>query len=236
MREVHRKSARATRRVDEHERAVGSARPLHARHRTRRRLVVRPAVRVDALFGARNCNGARFGLDDRRLPEMRRVGRSLRELRRELAERQVLRLLLDQAERRDVPERRRATVAEHDLVAVGRAEQRREPLADTSYDALHTLLAVRRPEVRRPGGRERGELLRTHLRRAGPEPPVTRAQLSRDHEIGVAHPPILSDPRCALRYRADHDHVVYTACRGRGPTEVGMGLDLGDAVEAFDGI
>src|SRR4051812_22619170 len=154
---------------------------------------------------------------------MRRLRRSLRELRRELAERQVLRLLLDQPERRDVPERRRAAVAEHDLVTVGRAEQRREPLADTSYDALHTLLAVRRPEVRRPGGRERGELLGTHLRRAGPEPPVTRAQLSGDHEIGVAHPPILSDLRYALRYRADHDHAVCAACRGRGDTEVGTG-------------
>src|SRR3954463_14726946 len=133
---------------------------------------------------------------------MRRLRRSLGELRRELTERQVLRLLLDQAERSDVPECRRPAVAEHDLVAVRRAEQRREPLADTSYDALHTLLAVRRPEVRRPGGREGSQLLRTHLRRAGPEPPVTRAQFSRDHKIGVAPPPILSDPRCALRYRA----------------------------------
>src|SRR3954451_14437119 len=122
---------------------------------------------------------------------MRRLRRSLRELRRELTKRQVLRLLLDQPERRDVPERRRATVAEHDLVTVGRAEQRREPVADTSYDALHTLLAVRRPEVRRPGGREGSQLLRTHLRRTGADPPVTRAQLSRDHEMGVPPPPIL---------------------------------------------
>src|SRR4051812_14183845 len=122
---------------------------------------------------------------------MRRVRRSLGKLRRKSTERQVLRLLLDQAERSDVPECCRPAVAEHDLVAVRRAEHRREPLADTSYDALHTLLAVRRPEVRRPGGREGSQLLRAHLRRTGPEAAVTRAQLSRDHEIWFAPPPIL---------------------------------------------
>ena len=50
------------------------------------------------------------------------VGR-LGELRGELTEAQVLALLADQAEGRDVPERRGAAVAQHHLVAVGQAEQ-----------------------------------------------------------------------------------------------------------------
>ena len=50
-----------------------------------------------------------------------------RELRRELPEAEVLGALADQAEGRDVPERRRPAVAEDDLVALGQRESWARP-------------------------------------------------------------------------------------------------------------
>ena len=51
------------------------------------------------------------------------------ELRRELAEHEVLGAPLDEAERGGIPERGAAAVAEQDLVAVGQREQLGEALA-----------------------------------------------------------------------------------------------------------
>ena len=113
-------AARAGGRVDEHELAVGrrAVGPADVGHDAGRRLVVGPAVRVDV--GVRRCAlgmGAGGRLDDLGLVEMRRGRDDRGELRGELAERQVLAAALDQAERRRVPERRRAAVAEQHLVA-----------------------------------------------------------------------------------------------------------------------
>ena len=100
------------------EQATGSG-AYDGRHHGRRGLVVRPGVDVDALLGDRNSAGAGVGLDHRRVREPGCRGSRSGELRRELAEGQVLAPLLDQPEGRHVPERRRAAVAEHHLVAVG---------------------------------------------------------------------------------------------------------------------
>ena len=97
---------------------------------------------------------------------MRRGGRRLGELRRELAEHQVLAALLDQAERGGVPEDRRAAVAEHDLPAVGQSEQLGQPGAHGADEALHRRLAVRRADRPSAGGDERVDLLGADLRRA----------------------------------------------------------------------
>ena len=64
------------------------------------------------------------------------------ELRRELAEAEVLGAFAHQAERRDVPERRRAAVAEDDLVALGQGEELGQALADVADQARTGRLAV----------------------------------------------------------------------------------------------
>ena len=58
---------------------------------------------------------------------------------------------LDQAERRDVPERRGAAVAEHDLVALGQREQLGEPLAHPADQARTGACRCEVPMQRRAG-------------------------------------------------------------------------------------
>ena len=69
-------------------------------------------------------------VDDDRVGQERRLARAGRELGRELAVGQVQRALADQAAGGGVPERRRAAVAERDLVAVGQREQLAQAGAD----------------------------------------------------------------------------------------------------------
>ena len=82
--------------------------------------------------------------------DLRRSRGGRGELRRELAEHEVLALPFDEPERRDVPEGCRSAVAEHDLPAVGQAEQRRQPGAHRSHDSPHRLLAMGRAEPALP--------------------------------------------------------------------------------------
>ena len=70
------------------------------------------------------------------------------ELRAELAVGQVQRPLVDQPERRGIPERRRAAVAEDDLVAVGHREKFAQPVADPADEVLDRGLPVRGAEQR----------------------------------------------------------------------------------------
>ncbi len=70
-----------------------------------------------------------------------------RELRRELAEAQVLAAPLDEPEDGRVPERGRAAVAEHDLVAVGEVQQLGEPVAQRADHEPDRGLAVARAQV-----------------------------------------------------------------------------------------
>ena len=96
------------------------------RHHRGRGLVVRPGVDVHALLGHRR-SAASPGR--RRSPTARRATARRRRPAANLAENSPnVRCWLssaDQPVRRDVPERRRAAVAEHDLVALGQREQRR---------------------------------------------------------------------------------------------------------------
>ncbi len=123
---VDREAARAGGGVDKDESAVvGTGHPLDGGHDAGRGLVVGPRVDVDTGLGLRVRTGSGLALEDRRGAEERGLVGHRGELARELAEAEVLRALAHQPEGGDVPERRRATVAEDDLVAVGKAEQRR---------------------------------------------------------------------------------------------------------------
>ena len=179
--EVDRQAAGAGGGVDEDQRAVvGTRGPHDRRHDGGRGLVVRPGVDVDAGLGNGVGKAARVGLDDRRGVEPRRLLGGLGELRRELAEAEVLALLLDEAERRDVPERGGATVAQHDLVALGQVEQSREPLAHPADDVPHRGLAVGRAHQAGTGRGERVEVAGLDLRRAGTEAAVGGLELCGD--------------------------------------------------------
>jgi hypothetical protein len=102
-----------------------------------RRLVVGEGDDVDAVTRRLDVwVASRSAADDDRIGQMRGVLRRLEELRRELTEDVVLTALLDQSERGDVPEHRRAAVAQHDLPAVGQREQFGETGADTADEVL----------------------------------------------------------------------------------------------------
>ena len=106
------------------------------------RLVLRPGVDVDAGLGPGRRAGARLGLDDGGVREERRLVGGGGELRAELAEGQVLRLVLHEAEAGDVPERRGPADAQDDLIALGGAEELAEPVPDRSHEVLDRRLAV----------------------------------------------------------------------------------------------
>jgi hypothetical protein len=92
----------------------------------------------------------------------------------------VLALLADQPERRDVPERGRAAVAEHHLVAVGEREQGHEALAHATDGLFHRRLPVGGAEQRRPGRGQRVEVAGLDLGRSGSEAPVGGQQVGGD--------------------------------------------------------
>src|SRR5690606_13083681 len=101
--------------------------------------------------------------------------RGLGELRPELAEAQVLAATLDEREGGRVPERGRAAVAEHDLVALRQAEELAEARAHPAHELLDRLLPVRGAEQLRMGLKV-GELLGPDLRRPAAETSVGREQ------------------------------------------------------------
>ena len=127
---------------------------------------------------------AGLGGDHRRVGEMRRRGAGVGELAGELAEHEVLAAPLDEPERGDVPEHRRAAVAEHDLPPVGQGEQLGEAAADVADEVLDRRLAVRRADDRRRRGDDGVDLLGSHLRRSAAEPAVGGQQLGGDHQRG----------------------------------------------------
>lgn len=126
--DVDRQAARTGGGVHQDEGALVGARDALDRGRdTGGGLVVGEGVDVDARLGLRVRVGARVGGDDGGVGQPGRELRGLGELRRELAEVQVLGLRLDQAVRRDVPEGGRAAVAEDDLVPLGEEKRLRTP-------------------------------------------------------------------------------------------------------------
>ena len=88
---------------------------------------------------------------------------------------------------------------EHDLVAVGQAEQGGHPGADPADHRLHRIPAMRGPEVRRTGRGQRRQRLRPDLRRSRAEPAVPRPERLRDDECGFAH----VSRSCGVRGDAD---------------------------------
>ena len=161
--------------------------PLHGGHDAGARLVVRPRVDVDAGLGARVGAAAGLARDDGRLAEEGRVLGDGRELAGELAEGEVLGAVADQAEGRDVPERGGATVAEHDLVALGEVEVGGQPGADRLDEVLDRGLAVRGAEHRAADRGQGLDLLGADLRGPGAEPTVGGQQVGGDGDLGVAH-------------------------------------------------
>ena len=114
------------------------------------------------------------------------VGRGrcrLGELRGELAEGEVLAAPFDEAEGGHVPEGRRAAVAEHDLVAVGEAEQLGQARSQAADEGLDRRLAVAGAEHRGGGPGERGHGLGANLGRARAEAAVGRQQVGGDADI-----------------------------------------------------
>jgi hypothetical protein len=99
----------------------------------------------------------------------------------------VQRALAHEAERRGVPERGGPAVAEHDLVALGHAEQLAQARADAADERLDRLLPVR-------GAHQRGavaldearQLGGTDLRRAAAEAAVAGLEVLGDGQGGVS--------------------------------------------------
>jgi hypothetical protein len=136
-------SAGAAGGVDEHERVVVGARgPDDGGHGPGGGLVVRPAVGVDPGLAGGQGDRAGVRLRDHRVSEERCLGDGRGELRGELAIRAERGTVADEADRGGVPEGRRPTVAQDDLVAVGQVEQLGEPLADLADEPLDRRLPV----------------------------------------------------------------------------------------------
>ena len=114
------------------------------------------------------------------LAEVRGGGHARGELRRELAEAQVLAALLDQPEDRRVPEGRGPAVAEHDLVAVGQGEDLGQQVAQARDHELHGRLAVAGAQELGPGGGQGVHRLRTDLGRPAAEAAVGRLEVVGD--------------------------------------------------------
>lgn len=183
--DVDRQAARAGGGVHQDEGALVGARDALDRGRdTRRGLVVREGVDVDARLGLRVRVGARVGGDDGRVGQPRGELGGLRELRRELTEVEVLGLRLDQTVRRDVPEGGGAAVAEDHLVALGEGEEVAYTVAHRADQVLHRSLAVGRTEQRGAGGGQRVERLRPHLGGTGAEAPVGGLDVSGNLDVG----------------------------------------------------
>jgi len=121
----------------------------------------------------------------------------------------VRRAVLDERERGDVPEGRRATVAEGDLVAVGEVEQLCEACAYPADDVLDRRLPVRRAEERAPRRGEGRHLCVTDLRGARAEAAVSGKELGGDldrlrHPQRIAARPVLTP--CSPKLCRDTDY------------------------------
>ena len=160
--------------VDEHE-AVGAGGPLERHRHAGGGLVVGEAVGVDLGVGDGQRVGARVGEQVGRLAQVRGGGDGVGELRRELAEAEVLAALVDEPEAGRVPEAGGAAVAEQHLVAVGQGEQLGQPVAQRPHLELHPGLAVGRAEVVAAGRGQRLHRLGAHLGGAAAEAAVAWA-------------------------------------------------------------
>jgi hypothetical protein len=158
---------------------------LHRDRDTRRRFVVCPGDQVDRRIRQRLGSAAGIGLDDDGVADERVLDDARGELGTELAIGQVQRALVDEPERRGVPERRRTTVAEDDLVTVGQREQLAQPVADAADEVLDRRLPVRRAEQVNGGG-QRLQLFRPYLGRPATEASVVGLEVGGNCQFGHA--------------------------------------------------
>ena len=199
--------------------SASPAGPLDRHGDARRGLVVGPRDHVDRGIGLRFGCAAGIGLDDDRVADERVRGDRGGELGAELAEGQVQRALVDESERRGVPERGRAAVAEDDLVAVGQREQLADAVADAADEVLHRRLAVRRAE-QVAGVDECLQLLGAHLRRTGAEAAVLGLEFGGNRRVRPCAQP--NDAGQLVRMRAPSRVMatVCSLCAARAPVAV----------------
>lgn len=182
--DVDREAARAGGGVHQDQRAlVGAGDALDRHGDAGGGLVVGEGVHVDARRGDRLRVRARVGGDDVRVGQPRGELGGLGELGAELAEAEVLRLVLDQAVGRDVPERGGPAVAEDDLVAVGELEQLADALTHLADQVLHRRLAVGGAQQGRAGRGQRVQRFRPHLGGTRTETTVGGLDVSRNPDL-----------------------------------------------------
>lgn len=175
------------------------------------------AVDVDAGLGAGLGVRTRFGGDDGRLGQPRGEPRGLGELRGELAEGEVLGLVLDQAVGGDVPEGGGAAVAQDHLVPLGEGEQVAYALADPADQVLDRGLAVGGAQQGGTGGGERVERLRAHLGGASAESTVGGLDVSGNPDLSHGREPSPSADGAAKCPTTETGHP------GRGPAPARAG-------------
>ena len=171
---------RPTGRVDHHQCVwIRPIDPAHRSHDAGRGLVVRPCVDVDAGFGTRVASVPGAALTT--------VGSSSHGADRTAAANfaenspnsRCWARSADQPECGRVPERRRAAVAEHDLVTIGRCRTTRPRPSRTLTDQPpDRRLPVGGAEVGRAGRRQRCDCLGADLARSRAEPPVAGKEVS----------------------------------------------------------
>ena len=135
---------------------------------------------------------ADFALDDDGVVEERRRGGGLSKLGGELAEVEVLASSINEAKRGDVPEHRGATVAEHDLVAIGQRKHFGQTVAQSAHHVLDGVLTMTGPEVVAAGFSKGGNGLGANLRRAAAKAAVGGKEVGGDDDGGCAHPSIVA--------------------------------------------
>ena len=149
-------------------------------------------VGVDCVVDDRKWMRANFALDDDRVVEEWCSGGGLTELRGKLAEVEVLAAAIDEAEGGDVPKDGGATVAEHDLVAIGQRKHFGQTVAQSAHHVLDGVLTMTGPEVVAAGFSKGGNGLGANLRRAAAKAAVGGKEVGGDDDGGCAHPSIVA--------------------------------------------
>ena len=149
-------------------------------------------IGVDCIVDDRNRMRADFTLDDDRVVEERCSCGGLSKLRGELAEVEVLTAAIDQAKCGDVPEHGGATVAEHDLVTIGKGEHLGQAVAQSAHHVLDGVLAMAGAEVVATGLGQGGNGLGADLRGATTKAAVGGKEIGGDSDGGCAHPSIVA--------------------------------------------
>ena len=145
-------------------------------------------VEVDRGVGHGQRVGPHLGLDDLGVLQVRGGRGAGGELGGELAEAQVLALVLDQAEGGGVPEAGGPAVAEHHLVAVGEGEELRRPPRTRPTCDLTVFWRWLVPEVGGGDLGQGGDLLGADLGGPGSEAAVGGPELGGDGDVGgVGH-------------------------------------------------